>query len=53
VSSASSQASLNKDGTVDPTSGTLSLYRWEPQDDDLDPLAYDFSPPEGMAIEGI
>lgn len=37
---------LKKDGTVDPRSGSLRQYVWEPDDDDLDPIDYDFYPPD-------
>lgn len=42
---------LQQNGSVDPNSGTMWLYRWEPEEDDLDPLDYDFYPPSGAALE--
>lgn len=36
---------VKRDGTVNPNSGTLREYLWEPQDKDLDPINYDFYPP--------
>lgn len=35
---------------VDPTSGELRLYEWDPADDDLIALSYDFYPPEGQRL---
>jgi hypothetical protein len=35
---------LKADGTIDEKSGTLRQYGWEPYDDELVPLQYDFYP---------
>ncbi|MCL3862948.1 protein NO VEIN domain-containing protein [Actinotalea sp. K2] len=43
-----SDIGFTEEGEVDSTSGTFGLYRWEPRDDDLDPRAYDWTPPEAM-----
>lgn len=32
--------------TVDPDSGSLTLYNWNPSADDLDPRHFDFYPPD-------
>jgi len=34
-----------------PDSGTLHRYTWNPDNDDLDPLAYDYYPPDEAQIE--
>lgn len=43
--------SVRRNGTVDPGSGTLRRYAWEPNDGNLVPLEYDFYPPADMKIE--
>ncbi|MBF4161598.1 DUF3883 domain-containing protein [Nocardioides acrostichi] len=43
---------LNAAGDVDPASGELRLYAWEPDDDDLVPLSFDFYPPDEQYIVG-
>jgi hypothetical protein len=45
-----SDITLKDDGSVDPNSGILRQYRWEPEDDDLVPLDYDFYPPTDALI---
>jgi hypothetical protein len=42
---------LDGDGNVDRASGELRLYVWEPDEDDLVPLDYDFYPPEEQRLE--
>jgi len=42
---------IRSDGSVDPDSGTLHRYTWNPDNDDLDPLAYDYYPPDEAQIE--
>ncbi|GAB3488268.1 protein NO VEIN domain-containing protein [Flexivirga lutea] len=42
---------LDSDGNVDGASGELRLYAWEPDDDDLVPLEYDFYPPDEQRLE--
>lgn len=44
---------LQADGSVDPNSGTMRLYRWEPEEADLNPLDYDFYPPAEAALEDL
>lgn len=42
---------LSSDGDVDETTGELRLYVWEPDEDDLLPLTYDFYPPEEQRLK--
>ena len=42
---------LTAEGDVEPSSGKLVIYAWEPGDDDLDPLTYDFYPPESLKLD--
>jgi len=42
---------IRSDGSVDHDSGTLHRYTWNPDNDDLDPLAYDYYPPDEAQIE--
>ena len=42
---------IRSDGSVDPDSGTLHRYTWNPDNDDLDPLAYDYYPPDEAQID--
>jgi hypothetical protein len=42
---------LDGDGNVDRSSGELRLYAWEPDEDDLVPLDYDFYPPEEQRLD--
>lgn len=42
---------IDPDGDIDPASGQLRLYTWHPEDDDLDPLQYDFYPPTAQQLD--
>ena len=42
---------LDGAGNVDRSSGELRLYTWEPDEDDLVPLDYDFYPPEEQRLD--
>lgn len=42
---------LTDTGDLDTTSGELQLFRWEPQDENLDPLHYDYYPPDEHRID--
>jgi hypothetical protein len=41
---------VDDNDNVDPTSGELTLYEWDPADDDLKPLSFDFYPPEEQRL---
>jgi nucleoid DNA-binding protein len=41
---------LQQDGSIDPTSGTMRRYSWEAEEDDLRPLDYDFYPRASAAV---
>lgn len=39
-----------EEGRVKPRSGTLRRYTWDPTDEELDPLQYDFWPTLGTEL---
>jgi len=43
---------FTEDGEVDPDSGTFRLYPWDPDDDDLHPRDYDWTPGVEMEVKG-
>lgn len=45
-----SEITIDANGSVDPTSGVLRQYLWDPEDDDLVPIDFDFYPPDDALI---
>ncbi len=48
-----SNITIKKGDSVDTTSGILRQYVWQPEDEDLDPIDYDFYPPKDAEIDEI
>jgi hypothetical protein len=44
---------VKKGDPVDTTSGILRHYVWQPEEEDLRPIDYDFYPPEDAEIDKI
>lgn len=45
-----SDINVDRTGAVDPASGTLRQYLWNPEDEDLFALTYDYFPPEDLEV---
>lgn len=45
-----SEITIDANGSVDPTSGVLRQYLWDPEDDDLVPIDFDFYPTDDALI---
>lgn len=48
-----SNITVKKNGSVDTASGILRRYVWQPEAADLEPLDYDFYPPEDAEMDEI
>lgn len=46
-----SDLTLQQDGSIDPTSGTMRRYWWHAEEEDLNPLTYDFYPPDSSSLD--